>query len=280
MKKRVLAGRKIHPIGLGAMALEEYGEKATEGQAIELFRFAVNSGIELIDTADAYGVGRSETLIGKALTEAQKEKIIIATKAGCIRMLGVLWGKDCSPTHIKEAIGESLQRLGLKKISLYQMHTIDFRVPLKESLLAFKELQDAGLVEHIGVSNFSLKQVKEAQEVIEVASVQNNFNLTHKNDEKELLPYLTEKKIPYLPYFPLGSGRMYVIKLLRDARLMKIADELKITSAQLALAWILNKWPTAIPIPGTKSKQHLLENMKAAEIELSPDIIKKLDALF
>ena len=159
------------------------------------------------------------------------------------------------------------------------MPTVDQKVPLKKSLQAFKELQDAGMAEHIGVSNFSLEQVKEAQEIIEVASVQNHFNLAHKNDENELLPYLTEQKIPYLPYFPLGSGKRFAV-LLSDKRLIEIAKALNITSAQLALAWTMCKWPTAIPIPGTKSKQHMLENMKAAEIELSPDIIKKLDALF
>lgn len=274
MKTRTIAGRKVFSIGLGAMALDEYEPKAKEEDAIKFLKFAADSGIGLMDTADVYGLGRNETLIGRALTAEQKEKIIIATKAGCTRPNGG-WDTDGRPEHIKKAIEGSLKRLGVKKIELYMLHAPDHKVSFKESLKAFKELQEEGLVDNIGVSNFSLHQLKEAQKIIDVVSVENHYNLAFKKDEKDLLPYLTEQKIAYLAYFPLGSG-----KLSNDAKLNEIAEEFNITGSQLALSWILSKWPTAIPIPGTKNKQHLLENIKAADIKLEKEIIAKLDKLF
>jgi len=274
MKTRNIAGRKVSMIGLGAMALDEYEPKTKEEDAIELLRYAVDSGIGLIDTADVYGLGRNETLIGKALSTKQKEKVLIATKAGCTRPQGYEWDTDGRPEHIKEAIQGSLQRLGVKKIDLYMLHAPDPKVPLKESLQAFKDLQQQGLINHIGVSNFSLQQVRDAQEIIEIVSVENHYNLAFRRDEQDLLPYLTEQNIAYLPYFPLGGG-----KLIQNPKFIEIAQQLSITTSQLALSWITTKWPTAIPIPGTSNKHHLLENIKATEVQLTKEIIKRLDAL-
>ena len=274
MEKRKIADRKIFPIGLGAMALDEYRPKASEKEGIELLKHAVKF-VDLFDTADVYGLGRNEEIIGKALNENEKNKILIATKAGCTRPGGIGWGTDGRPEHIKEAIEKSLARLGLKKIELYQLHAPDSKVPLKETIMAFKELQENGLIKHFGVSNFNLIELKEAQKIIDIVSVQNHFNITHKYDEKELLPYLTENNIAYLCYFPLGSGR-----LLDNQRVIEIANKFNIKTSQLLLAWIINKWPTAIPIPGTKNKEHLEENIKAGEIELPDKIIKELDNLY
>ena len=275
MITRILAGREVMPIGLGAMALDEYEPKTEEKDAIELIKYAVESGVNLIDTADVYGLGRNEILIGKALSPEQKDKILITTKAGCTRPGGHAWDTDGRPEHIKEAIQGSLKRLDIKKIWLYQLHAPDNKVPFKESLQAFKELQDQGLIEHIGLSNFSLQQLKEAQEIIKVASVENHFSLDFKTDEQDLLPYLTQQNIAYLTYFPLGSG-----KILKNQKLIQIAEQLNITASQLALSWILSKWPTAIPIPGTSKKQHLLENIKAADIKLQKDTLEELDNLY
>ena len=140
--------------------------------------------------------------------------------------------------------------------------------------MALKELQEEGYVRHIGLSNVTLEQLKEAQEIVKIESVQNHFNLYHKMDEQELLPYLSEHNITFFPYFPLGGG-----ELLKDKRLISIAENLSITTSQLCLAWIL-KWPTAIPIPGTRKIEHLEENMKASEISLPEDVIEKLDSLY
>jgi len=275
MQTRTIAGREVLSIGLGAMAIDEYEPKAKDEDAIELFKFAANSGVNLIDTADVYGLGRNETLIGKALSDEQKEKILIATKAGLSRPGGTGWHTFGKPDHIKEAIKGSLKRLGVDKIELYMLHAPDPEVPLIDSLKAFKDLQEQGLVNNIGVSNFSLEQLKEAQEIIKVVSVENHFSLSFKADEQELLPYLTENKIAFLPYFPLSSG-----KLLQNEKLNEMAKELNLTPSQVALSWITTKWPTAIPIPGTQNKEHLLENIKAADIKLEKETIEKLDGLF
>ena len=236
IQTRTIAGREVLSIGLGAMALDEYEPKAKEEDAIELLQFAVDSGVNLIDTADVYGLNRNEKLIGKALSDEQKEKVLIATKAGLNRPGGVGWGTDGRPEHIKEAIQGSLQRLGIKKIELYMLHAPDDKVPFQESLKAFKELQQQGLVKNIGVSNFSLEQLKEAQKLIDVVSVENHFSLSFKGNEQDLLPYLTENKIAFLPYFPLGSG-----KLLKEQELIKISEELNLTPSQVALSWITTK---------------------------------------
>ena len=272
---RTIADRAVFPIGLGVMALDEYPPKATEADAISFLEYAAEIGITFMDTADVYGLGRNEQLLGKALTAEQKEKIRIATKGGCTRPGGHDWDTDGRSVHLKQACTESLQRLGMKQIYLYQLHAPDHRVPFEESLHALKELQNTKLIKHIGLSNINLEQLWQAQKIITVVSVQNHFNLAHKGDEKELLPYLTQHKIAYIPYFPLGSGR-----LLKDTRLIRIAQELKLTPSQVALAWILQKWSTAIPIPGTKNKEHLMDNMKAAEVKLPEKVMEELDGLY
>jgi len=273
--QRIIASRNVKAIGLGAMALDEYKPVPEEIDAIEFLKFAVESGVDIIDTADVYGLGRNEELIGKALSEEQKKKILLMTKAGLNRPGGTGWGTDGRPEHIKEAIHESLKRLQIDKIELYMLHAPDDNVPFMDSLKAFKELQDSGLVKNIGVSNFNLEQLKEAQKLTDIVSVENHFSLSFKRDEEELLPYLTEQKIAFLPYFPLGAG-----KLLQNKQLNDIADELNLKPSQVALSWITSKWPTAIPIPGTTSKEHLIENMKAADIKLEKEIIEKLDGLY
>lgn len=275
MNPRKIAGRSVPLVGLGAMAVDEYEPAAGEDEAVALFRHAAKTGVGLFDTADVYGLGRNETLIGKALTEEQKRGVLVATKAGCTRPGGVGWDTDGRPDHIREAVRGSLARLGVKRIELYQLHAPDHRVPLRESMLAMRELQEEGLVKHIGVSNFSLAQLKEAQRLVDVVSVQNRYNIAFRRDERELLPYLTEHSIPYLPYFPLGSGQ-----LLNQPAVRRIAERERITAAQLALAWILAKWPTAIPIPGTRSIKHLEENMKAGEVTLSERVVREIDGLY
>ena len=275
MELRKLAGRKIHPVGLGAMAVDEYKPRPSDDDAISLLRHAVNNGIGLIDTADVYGLGRNEKLIGQALNSEEKNKIIIATKAGCTRPNGVEWNTDGRRSHIIEAVKESFQRLGVKQIYLYQLHAPDFRVPFAETVKAFKELQGQKFIKYFGLCNVSLDELQEAQKIIDVVSVQNHFNLAFKKDQDELLPFLTENNIAFLPYFPLGSGR-----LLRNPRLISISQKLGLTPSQAALSWILHKWPTAIPIPGTKNKIHLEENMKAADIKLTEKTIKELDSLY
>ena len=275
MEFRFIENKKIFPIGLGAMALDEYQPRPGNDDAISLLQYAVKKGINLIDTADVYGLGRNEKLIGQALTADQKNKVAVATKAGCTRPHGHEWDTDGRPEHIKEAIEESLQRLKIKQIWLYQLHAPDYRVAFKETIKAFKELQDKNLIKHFGLCNVALHELQEAQKILNVVSVQNHYNIAFKRDEHELLPHITKYNIAFIPYFPLGSGT-----LLKQPRVIKIAQRLGITSSQLVLSWILHKWPTAIPIPGTSNKHHLDENMKAAEIDLQQKMIKELDLLY
>ena len=275
MNLRRIADRNVFPIGLGAMALDEYKPKPSYDEAVSLIKYAVDKGIGFIDTADVYGLGRNEQILGDALNEEQKEKVIIATKVGCTRPNGHGWDTNGSPLHIMEGVKESLQRLKIKRIYIYQLHAPDHRVPFKESIKAMKELQEQKLVKHVGLSNVTLGELQEAQQIIDVVSVENHYNLAFKRDEIDLLPYLTEQKIAYLPYFPLGSG-----KLLTNIKLIKIAQRLNSTPSQIALSWILHKWPTAIPIPGTRNKLHLDENLKAANIDLPKKIINELDSMY
>ena len=274
MYLRKIADRKVFPIGLGAMALDEYRPKPSYDDAVSLLRHAAKH-VNLIDTADVYGLGRNEELIGKAFQAEQKSKIIIATKAGCTRPLGYQWDTDGRPEHIRDAVKESLERLNIKQIYLYQLHAPDQKVPFKDTIIAFKELQKYGLIKFIGLCNVSLKELQEAQEIIDVVSVQNHYNLAFRRDENELLPYLTKNEIAFIPYFPLGSGR-----LLTNPHLIKIGQKYGLTPSQLALSWILHKWPTAIPIPGTRNTLHLEENIKAADIELQEKTINELDSLY
>jgi len=281
VKTRSLGPWKVYLVGLGVMAVDEYGP-VPEKKAIELFHYACEQGITLFDTADVYGNGRNEELLGKAFSVKEQEKILIGTKAGCTRPGGVDWDVDGRPEHIKKAVQDSLKRLGIERIKLYQLHAPDARVPFEDTIRVFKELHGKGLFEHFGLCNVSLDQLKAAQKIIPVVSVQNHFSVQHKKDEGELLPYLTKQGIAFLPYFPLGGnfGDAGSPKLRNDPRLQEIAKKLKISTSQLLLTWILNKWPTAIPIPGTTSKEHLLENIKVAEIELPKEVVKKMDGMY
>ena len=275
MKLRLIAGREVFPIGLGAMVLDEYEPKPSYDDAVSFIKYAASRGVNFIDTADVYGLGRNEKILGDALTAEQKNKVVIATKAGCTRPNGYEWDTDGSPEHIMKAVEESLERLKIKQIYLYQLHAPDYKVPFKESIKSMKELQANGIVKHIGLSNVTFEELREAQEIVEVVSVENHYNFAFRKDEEELLPYLTENSIAYLPYFPLGSGR-----LLKNPKLIKFAQSLGSSPSQIALSWILHKWPTAIPIPGTRSNVHLDDNLKAAEIEIPEKIMKELDSIY
>jgi len=277
MKTRKIGQFNVSMIGLGGLAIAKYNV-LPDKEAIELIQFAVKNGVTLIDTADIYDNNyRNEKLIGKALTPEQKENIVISTKVGGTHNWEI---KDGSPKHIYESVRGSLERLGLKKIKLYQLHAPDPNVPIQESMLAFKELQKEGLIGSIGVCNFTLEQVIEARKVVDIASVQNRYNLELKQDERELLPYLTKAGIAYIAFYAVGSGKPNKPKIRDNPRLGEIAKELGITPSQAAIAWVINKWPITIPIVGTSSKEHLLENIKSAYVKLPKYIIKELDSLY
>jgi len=196
----------------------------------------------------------------------------VATKGGMIRTSQGL-GTDARPEHLKTAFEDSLRRLHRDRIDLYQLHRVDPRAPIEDSLAVFRDLQRDGRIRHIGVSNVSLSELERAQKVVTVVSVQNRYNLFERDGE-DVLQYCAARGIPFIPWFPLHQGR-----LASDPTLSRIAKEREATPPQVALAWLLQKSPVVLPIPGTLSEKHLEENLAATGVRLNADEIRQLDTL-
>ncbi len=266
----------VHRLGYGAMQLPGpgvWGEPADRDAAIAVVRAAVDQGVDLIDTADSYGPFVSEQVIAEAL-HPYPEGLVIATKAGLTRTGPGEWIPVGQPAYLKQQVELSLRHLRVERIDLIQLHRIDPRVPLGDQLGAFKELQDEGKVRHIGVSEVALDQLQHARDIVEIVSVQNLYNLTDRKSQ-DILDYATEHGIAFLPWFPIATGDLAA----PDSPVADVARELDATPAQVALAWLLQKSPVVLPIPGTKSVEHLTENMGAARLTLSDEDMARLDAL-
>ena len=283
IKKHIMiADMQVSRIGYGAMRITGegvWGMPEDQKNAILVLKKAVELGVSLIDTADAYGPDTSEELIAEALSPYGKT--IIATKGGLTRPGPGNWVPDCSPEHLKEAIEGSLTRLKLDQIDLYQLHTIDPNIPLRDSLLALKDLQAKGKIRHIGISNVSVEQLKEAMEIVRIVSVQNHYNVANRSSE-DVLQECERQGIAFLPYFPIGGGGWTAEDNLtnHDSPLSEIAKAHSATPGQIALAWLLHHSPVIIPIPGTASIEHLEENTAALDIELSSEEVVQIEALF
>lgn len=263
----------VHRMGYGAMRITGdgiWGEPDDPDAARALLRRAVELGINLIDTADSYGPQVSERLIAEAL-HPYPEDLVIATKGGSVRPGAGQWVLNGRPDHLKQACEDSLRRLRLERIDLYQLHAIDPNVPLAESLGALKELQDQGKVRHIGVSNFNARQLEEARGVVEVVSVQNRYSLSDRGSQ-DVLDACEANDMAFLPYFPLAAGRLTKPGGAAD----EIAKAHDATTGQIALAWLLQSSPNTIPIPGTSSGEHLEENYAAATLELTSEEMEAL----
>jgi aryl-alcohol dehydrogenase-like predicted oxidoreductase len=227
-------------------------------------------GVNFIDTADAYGPEVSEQLIAEALYP-YPEDLVIATKGGVVRGRVHDWYPDGRPDHLRQALDDSLRRLRLERIDLYQLHAPDPQVPLEESLGALADLQREGKVRHLGVSNVSLHQLHQAQKVITVASVQNRYNLADRDSEK-VLQACERQGIAFIPWYPLAMG-----KLTGPANhLSAVAWACNGTPAQIALAWLLRHSPVMLPIPGTARVRHLEENVAAARMQLTEEEYQRL----
>jgi pyridoxine 4-dehydrogenase len=266
----------VHRMGYGAMRITGdgiWGEPDDPDAARALLRRALELGINLIDTADSYGPQVSERLIAEAL-HPYPEDLVIATKGGSVRPGAGQWVLNGRPEHLKQACEDSLRRLRLDRIDLYQLHAIDPNVPLAESLGALKDLQDQGKVRHIGVSNFNARQLDEARGVVDVVSVQNRYSLSDRGSQ-DVLDACEQHGIAFLPYFPLAAGRLTTAA---QGELAEIAQAHDATPGQIALAWLLQSSPNTIPIPGTSSGVHLEENVAAARLELSSAEMAALDA--
>jgi pyridoxine 4-dehydrogenase len=266
----------VHRLGYGAMQLPGpgvWGEPVDHDAAVRVVRAAVEQGVDFIDTADSYGPLVSEQIIAEAL-HPYPEQLVIGTKAGLVRTGPGEWHSVGRPAYLKQQVELSLRHLKLDRIDLIQLHRIDPEVPLADQLGAFKELQEQGKVRHIGVSEVSVEELKAAREIVDIVSVQNLYNLTTRKSQ-DVLDYATAENIAFIPWFPIATGDLAA----PDSPVADIARELGATPSQVALAWLLQKSPVVLPIPGTKSVEHLTENLGAAGLTLSAADMARLDAL-
>jgi pyridoxine 4-dehydrogenase len=270
-----LAGsRSINRLGFGAMRITGpgiWGEPEDPAESRRVLERAIELGINFIDTANSYGPYVSERLIGETL-HPYPDDLVIATKGGLERSGPGRWPPDCRPEVLKEACEGSLQRLGLETIELYQLHTVDRKVPYEDSVGALKELQDEGKIRHVGVSNVSRDQLSRAQSIVDVVSVQNNYSVSRR-DSEDLLDVCEQQGIAFIPWYPIASGRL----AKPGGALERIANELGATPAQVSLAWLLHRSPAMVPIPGTSSVAHLEENTAARDMELTDDDLKRIE---
>jgi aryl-alcohol dehydrogenase-like predicted oxidoreductase len=263
----------VNRLGFGAMRLtgpEIIGPPEDEQEARRVVRRAVELDVDLIDTADSYGPGVSERLLGTELDE--DDDVLVASKAGLLRHRNGEWQPHGEPEYLHNQVLCSLDRLGVETIDLYQFHRPDPDVPFEASLSAFAELVDDGLVRHVGVSNVTVDQLEAARDVLEVATVQNRYNVGER-DHEPVLGACEDYGIGFIPWYPLGAGDLGAAgDVVAD-----VAATHEATPRQVALAWLLAHSPVALPIPGTGSVAHLEENVAASHLSLSDDEVARLD---
>src|SRR5213595_3812407 len=268
----------VNRLGFGAMRLTGqgiWGWPPDRENAKKVLRRAVDLGVNLIDTADAYGPETDELLIAEAL-HPYPEGLVIATKGGLTRPGPGSWVPNCRPEYLAQFVDKSLKRLKLERIDLYQLHTVDRKVPIEESVGALKAAQDAGKIRHVGLSNVTTQEIDRAKKVLPIVSIQNRYNITDR-DSEDVLSYCEKEKMGFLPWAPVGgSGRGSLTK--SGNPLDAEAKRHNVSAVQLALAWLLQKSPVMLPIPGTSSLKHLEENMAAAKLQLTPEDWKRIAA--
>jgi aryl-alcohol dehydrogenase-like predicted oxidoreductase len=271
----------VHRMGYGTMRLVgdgAWGEPADPDEAKRVLRRAIELGVTLIDTADAYGPEIAERLICDALWPYPAD-LVIATKGGITRQGPAKTEYVGRAGYLIQCVEMSLRRLKLERIELYQLHRIDPRTPLEESLGALKRMQEQGKIRHIGLSEVTPVQIEEARKIVEVVSVQNRYSLADRRHE-ETLRYCEREKIGFLPWYPMAGGKMLRAEHASAEKLGAIAGRHGVSIAQLSLAWLLQKSPVMLPIPGTSKVAHLEENVAAAGLKLSLEDTAALDAAF
>jgi pyridoxine 4-dehydrogenase len=265
----------VNRLGFGAMRITGdgiWGEPKDRDAAKKVLRRAVELGVNFIDTADSYGPDVSEQLIGEALAPYTKG-VVIATKGGLTRQGPNQWLPVGRPEYLVQQVEMSLRRLKLERIELWQLHRIDPKVPVEESLGAIKQLQKQGKICHVGLSEVKPHEIDQARKIIDIVSVQNQYNLGDRQHE-DVVNYCTKHKIAFIPWFPVAAG-----KLARPGgKLDSVAKAHGATVSQLSLAWLLHHSPVMLPIPGTSSVQHLEENIAAASVKLSAAEWKDIEA--
>jgi aryl-alcohol dehydrogenase-like predicted oxidoreductase len=265
----------VHRLGYGTMQLPGpgvWGEPRDRSAAIAVLRRAVELGVDLFDTADSYGPFVAEDLLREALYPYHG--ITIATKGGFTRTGPGEWYPVGRPEYLRQCVEMSLRRLNLQTIDLYQLHRIDPQVPLADQLGALADMQAAGKIRHIGLSEVNVGQIRAAKEIAPIVSVQNLYNLVNRSAEP-VLEYCEHEGIAFIPWFPIANREL----AKPDGPLGSLAAEAGATPTQLALAWLLQRSPVMLPIPGTSSLAHLEENVAAAALELSDEQTSRLQEL-
>jgi aryl-alcohol dehydrogenase-like predicted oxidoreductase len=294
---------KVSAIGLGLMSMSGVYGSAADDESIALIHYALDKGINFLDSADMYGWGHNEELLGKAL-KGRREKAIVATKFGQVKTADGKQDVDGSPAYVQKACEASLKRLGIETIDLYYQHRVDSKVPIEETVGAMKRLVEQGKVRALGLSEARPETIRRAHKVHPIAAVQNEYSLLYRTDGEETLRATRELGISLVPYAPLGrsmlTGSVHGKQDLPEGdrrlahprfqgdnldrnvalvgKLEKIAAEKKCTPAQLVLAWLLAQGQDIVPIPGTKRKARLDENVAALEIRLGKEEAERISA--
>lgn len=266
---------EINRLGYGAMRLTGegiWGEPKDRAAAKKLLQRAVELGVNFIDTADSYGPAVSESLIGEALSP-YKPGVVIATKAGLTRQGPNKWLPVGRPEYLQQQVELSLRYLKVERLDLWQLHRIDPKVPVAESLGFARRLKGQGKIRFVGLSEVTVEQIEEARKTVEIASVQNEYNITNRKSEA-VLDYCEKNNIAFIPWYPVAAGKL----AQPGGKLDEMAKKHHATVAQLSLAWLLQRSPVILPIPGTSSVEHLEENLKAADVQLSESEWQELEA--
>jgi aryl-alcohol dehydrogenase-like predicted oxidoreductase len=308
METRTLGtqGLEVSALGLGCMGMSEFYGLADESEAIATIRRALELGVTFLDTADMYGWGANERLVGKAI-EGRREDVVLATKFGNVRgPNGEYLGIDGSPAYVRSACEASLERLGVETIDLYYQHRVDLQTPIEETVGAMAALVQEGKVRYLGLSEAAPDTIRRAQAVHPITALQSEYSLWTRDPEAEVLPTVRELGIGFVAYSPLGrgflSGRIRSADDLEErdfrrrgprfqdenlrqnlelvGKVEQLASEKSATPSQVALAWVLARGEDVVPIPGTKRRSYLEENAAAAAIELSPADVEQLERAF
>jgi aryl-alcohol dehydrogenase-like predicted oxidoreductase len=275
-----LAGRAVRRMGYGAMQLAGpgvFGPPKDRDAALAVLREAIASGVDHIDTSDFYGPHVTNQLIREAL-HPYPDDLTIVTKVGAVRDSAGAWLPAQEPADLERAVHDNLRNLGLDALEVVNMRVmgnvhVPSEGPIEKQVSALAELQQRGLVRHVGLSNVTAAQIAEAQRITKIVCVQNHYNLVHRDDDA-LIDSLAEQGIAYVPFFPLGG-----FTPIQSSALSEMAGRLGATPMQLALAWLLHRAPNILLIPGTSSVGHLRENLQAARLKLSEDVLGQLNAI-
>lgn len=264
----------VNRLGFGAMRITGkgiWGEPTDRAEVLRTLKRLPELGVNFIDTADSYGPEVSENLIREALYPYSG--LLIATKGGLARTGPDLWPPLGRPEYLRQSVMMSLRRLGVERINLWQLHRIDPKVPREEQFDVIKQMQQEGLIRHVGLSEVNIEEIEAAQKYFKVVTVQNLYNLVTRQSE-DVLDYCTRASIGFIPWFPLAAGNL----TQPGSLLAEIASKRNVAPSSIALAWMLKRSPVMLPIPGTSSVKHLEENIAAASIKLDDEEFKMLDA--